>query len=127
VQVAEDVPSLWCLTVRYQIYLAIPMLTSDTSEFQETSLEALRDALTKAGFEPYVTSVGGSGLGVLSPYSYDKSAPLVTPPETPTPDGSSDGLDDAGEFLQPLRGVFEGKSREELASWAEQRGKWLYV
>ena len=81
---------------------------------KETDLHALIEALANAGFQPYLTSVGGSGLGVLSPY--DPANYAVTSSKTENPD-------------QPpsLREAFEDKRIEELAGWAEQRGRWLYV
>jgi hypothetical protein len=81
---------------------------------KESVLRALIEALTGSGFQPYLTSVGGSGLGVLSPYDPANYAVASSTPE------NSD---------QPpsLREAFEGKRIEELAGWAEQRGRWLYV
>jgi hypothetical protein len=81
---------------------------------KESVLRALIEALTSSGFQPYLTSVGGSGLGVLSPYDPANYAVASSTPE------NSD---------QPpsLREAFEGKRIEELAGWAEQRGRWLYV
>ena len=91
-------------------------------------MDALKSALIKAGFVAYVTSVGGSGVGVLSPYVHETQIPPpVTPPETPTPDGSSDGSYDSNDYGEPLRDAFESKTREGLAEWASQRGRWLYV
>jgi hypothetical protein len=77
-------------------------------------LSALIEALTSSGFRPYVTSVGGSGLGVLSPYDPANYAVASSNPENPDQPPS-------------LRATFEGKRIEELAGWAEQRGRWLYV
>lgn len=78
---------------------------------KETVLRALMEALTGSGFRPYLTSVGGSGLGVLSPYD-----PANYAVASSNPDQSPS-----------LREAFEGKSIEELAGWAEQRGRWLYI
>lgn len=80
----------------------------------ESVLRALMESLTGSGFRPYLTSVGGSGLGILSPY--DPANYAVSSPNRENPD-------------QPpsLRDAFEGKKIEELAEWAEQRGRWLYV
>ena len=97
-------------------------------DFSEALLDKLKGELLEAGFVPYVTSVGGSGLGVLSPYVHENLLPPpVTPPETPTPDGSVDGSDEASENGESLRNAFRSKTREELAKWATQRGRWLYV
>jgi hypothetical protein len=56
--------------------------------------------LTEAGFVPYLTTIGGSGLGML---------------------GSSESS--AGAMV----GEFSSKDGEELAQWVESRGGWLYV
>lgn len=85
------------------------------------------DELRNDGFEPYLTSVGGSGVGVLSPHggpngqepsAYEAPA---TPPETPNANESS-GLQSSS-----LRSVFENATASSFASWAEGKGRWLYV
>ena len=81
---------------------------------KESVLRALIEALTSSGFQSYLTSVGGSGLGVLSPYDPANYAVASSKPENPDQPSS-------------LREAFEGKRIEELAGWAEQRGRWLYV
>jgi hypothetical protein len=78
---------------------------------KESVLRALIEALTSSGFRPYLTSVGGSGLGVLSPYDPANYAVASSNSDQPA----------------SLREAFEGKKIEELAEWAEQRGRWLYV
>jgi len=90
------------------------VVTLIPDDMKESVLRALIEALTGSGFQPYLTSVGGSGLGVLSPYDPANYAVASSTPE------NSD---------QPpsLREAFEGKRIEELAGWAEQRGRWLYV
>jgi len=77
-------------------------------------LRALIEGLTNSGFRPYLTSVGGSGLGVLSPYDPANYAVASSKPENPDQSPS-------------LRELFEGKRIEELAAWAERRGRWMYV
>ncbi len=54
-----------------------------------------------------MTSVGGSGLGVLSPHD-------------PTNYGDGPGS-------EPVRAAFEEKTTAELADWAAKRGRWMYV
>ena len=85
------------------------------------------------GFEPYLTSVGGSGVGVLSPHAASEEPAIsaytlpVTPPETP---GVGEGEDEGVvQQHQPssLRSVFENAATNDFAAWAEQRGRWLYV
>jgi hypothetical protein len=94
------------------------------ADFKPDTLQELIARLKEAEYVPYVTSVGGSGLGILSPYrTNDNSAGPITPPETPN----------IGEELQadvslgPLRASFESKTILELGDWAETRGRWLYV
>ena len=48
---------------------------------------------------PYLTTIGGSGLGVLN----------------------------ASESMAAIGGEFSTKGREELAQWVESRQGWLYV
>ena len=95
-------------------------------DFSNDSLESLIGDLTRDGFEAYLTSVGGSGLGVLSPYNSASSrdTALTTPPETPDDHSDDPHVDDTEE---PIRSAFENKSREEFAEWAEARGRWLFV
>lgn len=81
--------------------------------------------LRAESFDPYFTSVGGSGLGVLSPYDHGSAnASLfrgpVTPPQTPSP---SDVPNDA----KPLREQFGGVPETQLNEWANGQGRWLYV
>jgi hypothetical protein len=76
----------------------------------ESVLRALTEGLTSLGFRPYLTSVGGSGLGVLSPY-----------------DPANYGVVSSKVHQPSLREAFEAKGIEELTAWAEQRGRWLYV
>jgi len=102
--------------------------------FEENTLQDLIADLIHDNFEPYYTSVGGSGLGVLSPYGEHYATdprPLVTlgqvtPPGTPNPSRQV-GTDIDGDAPNPLRSTFEAKDSMELAAWAESRGRWLYV
>jgi hypothetical protein len=82
-------------------------------------------ALVSDDFDPYLTSVGGSGLGILSPYG---QRPLsASDPVTP-PDGSVKVIDAAsGAPPEPLRASFEKKTVDELADWADVLGRWLFV
>ncbi|KAG1747094.1 Cys/Met metabolism PLP-dependent enzyme-domain-containing protein [Suillus paluster] len=85
----------------------------------ESSLRELMAALSTNSFVPYLTSVGGSGLGILSPYNQPQR--LATPPETPP-----EGADDAG-VVELLRDTFAGKATAELSGWADGLGRWLFV
>ncbi|EIN03696.1 cystathionine beta-lyase [Punctularia strigosozonata HHB-11173 SS5] len=91
-------------------------------DIKEDNLRDLLESLSADGFRPYITSVGGSGLGVLSPYHQRRHSP-VTPPESP-PD-HEDGQIALRDTL--LRSAFETKSVGELAAWADACGRWLYV
>ncbi|KAF8968014.1 cystathionine beta-lyase [Flammula alnicola] len=114
-------------------------------DFKDEQLQDLINALIRENFQPYLTSVGGSGLGILSPYpehrtrgSRARHVPevlgQVTPPDTPTPrepspgeivDGVQDGTSDL-EF-DPLRAPFVSSTVAELPEWAAELGRWLYV
>jgi hypothetical protein len=101
-------------------------MTFDT-DFKEMILHNLIAALSTDNFDAYVTSVGGSGLGILSPYGQHAqlgSVP-VTPPETPN--SNSKDIDANGTGLEALRACFETKTNGELAGWAEELGRWLFV
>ncbi|EPT01350.1 hypothetical protein FOMPIDRAFT_1145026, partial [Fomitopsis schrenkii] len=88
-------------------------------EFSDDALRTLVSALEGASFTTYNTSVGGSGLGVLSPY-HEHEAALATPPETPREQTPSA---EPASLKERFRGIDVG----ELPSWAEDRGRWLYV
>ncbi len=97
-------------------------LTRQLLDFKEETLKALLDEIVAQQFDPYLTSVGGSGLGILSPHRTTGSAAYlppgqVTPPETPSPGGG-------GVNLCP---VFQAKRVLELSQWADSLGRWLYV
>lgn len=62
------------------------------------------DKLTEAGYHPYLTTVGGSGLGVY---------PVVGDPSL--------------EEREELQSSFVAEPRQGLAKWAEKQGGWLYV
>jgi hypothetical protein len=98
------------------------------TDFQETDLQDLIAALGSDNFDTYLTSVGGSGLGILSPYgqySLPESGP-ATPPETPN--GSPKHVNAAdGAPSESLRPVFETNTVGDIAKWAEGLGRWLYV
>lgn len=112
-------------------------------DFEAEALQDLIKDLIRENFQPYLTSVGGSGLGILSPYAEHRNPELdmhrprndvgqVTPPETPIPQGQSqveivDGLAKKGIDLEPLRPTFEATGTTELTGWASELGRWLYV
>lgn len=94
-------------------------------------LSSLLSSLTKEGYTPYLTSVGGSGLGILSPYAQHRNpsqegettSPPLTPPETP-----GEVSEDAIEADRCSIGeTFEGKEVGQVSEWAEGLGRWLFV
>lgn len=116
-------------------------------DFEDKQLQDLITTLIRENFEPYLTSVGGSGLGILSPYPQHRTrggggsrvprhAPeelgQVTPPDTPmprepSPGPSVDGPEKGPHELDPLRAPFLSQSVAELPEWATGLGRWLYV
>ena len=71
--------------------------------------------------------MGGSGLGVLSPYNAlsNYGAP-ATPPETPL-GGDDESIGEEQSYGEPLRVSFENKTTSDFSEWAERIGRWLYV
>lgn len=95
----------------------------DDLDFQDSVLQQLLKDLIEEKFDPYLTSVGGSGLGILSPYPQHRHSSTkisggaevpgqVTPPETPL----ADVLVELGEATEPLRPAFEVKPVLELSA-----------
>ncbi|KAG8972423.1 cystathionine beta-lyase, partial [Tulasnella sp. 427] len=68
------------------------------------ALGELVQALGKEGFEAYTTAVGGSGLGILSPYVERNQEDKAVAAED-----------------------FVAKSTVELGEWAADRGRWLFT
>ncbi|KZT07708.1 cystathionine beta-lyase [Laetiporus sulphureus 93-53] len=93
-------------------------------DFRDLSLQALISALEGSGFRTYTTSVGGSGLGILSSYDYEYPPNTITPPGTPR---DEDIRADAIDAVPSLHEHFTGISIGSLPQWAEDRGRWLYV
>ena len=84
--------------------------------------------------------MGGSGLGILSPYAEHRNRGSkipgdfgqVTPPDTPTPRKLPqaeivDGYEKGGSDLDSLRASFGSTTVAELPEWASGLGRWLYV
>lgn len=96
-------------------------------DFKEETLQDLISALASDNFDPYLTSVGGSGLGILSPYR--QSPPMVSGPATPpeTPNGQGIPATEVDTSPAPLRMSFESKNMDELAGWADGLGRWMFV
>ena len=58
------------------------------TDFHDEKLQTLISTLLADGYQPYVTAVGGSGLGILSPYDEivadeDDDSPPLSPPPRP--------------------------------------------
>lgn len=105
-------------------------------DFNEDALQDLISDLLRENFDPYLTSVGGSGLGILSPYGQHRNPTTethrltgqVTPPETPTPQFSPVKFEgDNTSCPDPLRALFETRTISELPGWADGLGRWGYV
>lgn len=97
------------------------------TDMEESLLKDLMARLSEDGYVPYLTSVGGSGLGILSPYdpnNYDDhptaTAHTQTPPETPGDESALGGR-------EPLRATLQSKPLHNLSEWASNRGRWMYV
>lgn len=106
-------------------------------DFKDEDLQSLIDELIRQDYQPYLTSVGGSGLGILSPYAEHRtrgSDPLpprqdvgqVTPPETPNPE-IAEGYEKQAGVFDPLRPPFETAATTDLPGWTAGLGRWLYV
>ena len=110
--------------------MSVPPIEVISLDLEQANLEKLISLLEGDGYGTYLTSVGGGGLGILSPYNRDPESHLddgpVTPPETPALGGSPGDGDGIGLY-KSHRAVFESKSPAELVEWMESRGRWLYV
>lgn len=98
------------------------------------------DELIRENFEPYITSVGGSGMGILSSFSehrnqspasvatniHPQTVGQVTPPQTPAPEGQVQ-LGVEKDTAEQRRLSFNTTSTEKFAEWASEIGEWLYV
>lgn len=112
-------------------------------DFEPANLQDLMDDLIREKFEPYITSVGGSGLGILSPYPEQQNRDTVpsssrtyehvptfeqvTPPETPVPESQEHLSVSSSGGENTLRVPFETIPIDGLAEWANGQGQWLYV
>jgi len=111
-------------------------LTRNVLDFKGEQLVLVMEDLIREGFQPYFTSVGGSGLGILSQYpehrireSHTRHAPedlgQMTPPDTPMP--RSDSPVSSSSQLEPLRSSFASTELTKIPEWATDLGRWLYV
>ena len=107
---------------------------AEHADFKDELGTLMMDELIRQGFEPYLTSVGGSGLGILSPYAEHREphmAPIredssqLTPPGTPGPRKTSRGSPPS--HLESLRQHFLSTDLKGMAEWANNLGRWLYV
>ncbi|KAI6045307.1 Cys/Met metabolism PLP-dependent enzyme-domain-containing protein [Pisolithus marmoratus] len=90
-------------------------------DFSESSLSSVIATLQEKGYVPYLTQVGGPGLGIL--ISQNTSLPM-TPSESAVSDIESNGEPSEGETLAAQ---FAQKSKAELGSWIDGLGDWAYV
>ncbi|CAL1716803.1 unnamed protein product [Somion occarium] len=101
-------------------------------DFDEAALRQLVSDLEGVNFRSYLTAVGGSGLGILSPYQAHRPRARsaagrnelqvpMTPPETPGDE------DEENIVFESLNSDFGSVDTSELSQWAEARGRWLYV
>ena len=81
-------------------------------DFPEDKLQTLCETLVEKGFQPYITTMGGSGLGVLWPREGEAVPTLAM-----TPGGSAPSL----------RQAFEEVPKDKLSAWATAHGRWVYV
>lgn len=81
-------------------------------EFDDNKLADLVNDLQNDGFRPYLTSVGGSGLGIM----HTKAEAV---------DGQAS---ESGEPVHvPLQKIFQDVDAEALEKWAEHTGEWLFT
>ncbi|KAL0574237.1 cystathionine beta-lyase [Marasmius crinis-equi] len=78
-------------------------------DFKADAMKDLLAELSASNYDPYTTSVGGSGLGILSPYKEHRNKQ------------TKDGVEDT------IQGAFKTKETTELTPWANDLGRWLYV
>jgi len=103
---------------------AVTLLPDD---FEPAKLSALQDDLKKAGFQPYITSVGGPGFGIFDLQAYQRTQ--ETPPLSP----SSSNAIQAGKTrssqqdIAGLRHAFERQSTQNVPAFGEHEGQWLYA
>ena len=108
---------------------------AEHEEFKSEEGTLVMEELIREGFEPYLTSVGGSGLGILSPYAEHRTLEAhmvaipeqsgqLTPPGTPGPSKTSK---DSSARLKSLRQPFLTMNLTGMAEWATGVGSWLYV
>lgn len=115
-------------------------------DFKSEDLQRLVEDLIRENYEPYISSVGGSGLGILSPYPEHRNREVisasgsqtrthvqtdgqVTPPETPAPDRQAQLWDGSvgDKEAETLCAPFKTTSIDHLSEWASGLGRWLYV
>ncbi|KIM54345.1 hypothetical protein SCLCIDRAFT_31139 [Scleroderma citrinum Foug A] len=91
-------------------------------DFPESSLSSLVANLCDKGYIPYLTQVGGPGLGILA--SHTTALLPITPPEPAAGDGEVDGVRNESETLAAL---FAQKPKSELGPWMDALGPWAHV
>lgn len=87
-------------------------ITLVPSDFPESTLSDLIEALRQDGFVPYLTSVGGPGLGIMQTkvHARDGVAPAAAEPSH-----------------VPAGRLFRDIPAAELAEWAVKSGHWVHT
>lgn len=88
-------------------------------------MQELISVLESANFKSYLTSVGGSGLGILSPYKAHRQS-LRDQATLGVPESAVEE-EDVQVALDPLKDEFAKIDTAEFTQWAECQGRWLYV
>jgi hypothetical protein len=120
-----------------RIVLCTPRLheaDAEHADFKDELGTLMIDELIRQGFEPHLTFVGGSSLGILSPHAEHREPHMMpileesgqlTPPGTPGPLKASKGSPTS--HLESLRQPFISTNLTGMTEWANSLGRWLYV
>jgi hypothetical protein len=82
--------------------------------------------LSADDLDPYLTTVGGSGMGILSPHAYHRN-PVTTTAEEPTGQVTPPVDPSAPKTADGIRALMEKTNVDHLSEWAAGLGRWLYV
>ena len=94
-------------------------------DFHDNLLQELIASLGQDNFQSYLTAVGGSGVGILSPYEVHRRA---SDPSISLESSSSKNIPNGAASVDYLlKSEFDTVLHDEFAQWAESQGRWLYV
>ena len=98
-------------------------------DFDGSALQELISVLESANFKSYLTSVGGSGLGILSPYQAHRQVlqPVIGRDNLGVPESAVDDVEETLVANDSFKDDFKKIDHTEFSQWAEGRGRWLYV